>query len=119
MKVRLPIRLLYVEDDLMVARAVKRNLEDRGCIVTHTPSAAHAVKMLRDTKELQAVQFQGVLTDYEVLDGDGLMVAAEAQALEIPVRIMSGRFAPNAHWDQIWILKGRTTELHEFLESLR
>lgn len=119
MKVRLPIRLLYVEDDMMVARAMQRNLEDRGCIVTHTPSAAHAIKMLRDSKELQAVQFQGVLTDWEVLDGDGLMVATEAIALEVPVRIMSGRFSPSARWEEIWILKGRTAELYTFLESLR
>jgi two-component system response regulator RegA len=65
------MRALVVEDDLELARAIVRSLEEWGAITTSAATLAHALPMLESRPEL-------VILDISLPDGSGLRVAERA-----------------------------------------
>jgi len=110
------LRVLYIEDEEMIANAMKRWLSARQCHVTHTASANKAVQLLKK----QDADFDVVLTDWNLIGGEtGDALALEATTRKLPVRIYSGSLCADPAWHEIWLTKGRNDQLDDFLTKLR
>lgn len=108
------LRLLYVEDETMVAKPTITWLTRRGCTVTHADSASKAVALLEEKT------FDAVLTDWNLIGFDtGALVAEEAERQQIPVRIYSGMSCQDTRWRGIWLTKGFTDDVETFLDKAR
>lgn len=82
-----PMRILLAEDERTISKLIKQVLASVGHMVTTVQSATQAIA------ELEANQFDLVLLDLNLADGDGLRVVEALQALperEIPVVLMTG-----------------------------
>jgi EAL domain-containing protein (putative c-di-GMP-specific phosphodiesterase class I) len=86
-----PARILVVDDDELVASAMRRLLERPGLQVVTAANGAEAVRRLR------AESFDIVLSDVRmpVMDGIGLLRAIRQQDQDMPVILMTG--APSIH----------------------
>lgn len=87
-------RLLYVEDDPIVALAIQTVLEDAGYEVHHVPDGKTALSALDES----GLDYQGLITDVRLPDLLGWEVAQHARAINhaIPVVYVSGDSA--ADW---------------------
>lgn len=83
------LRILLVDDDLVDRKAVHRALKaaDIAAEVEEADSSARALALLQER------EFDCVLLDYLLPDGDGLMVVSEARArgIRTPIIILTGQ----------------------------
>lgn len=75
-----PLKLLIVEDDILLARALKRELERRGAEVTLT----HTVKDALATTQT----FDCSILDIELPDGDGISLGARLLSVTRTKRVV-------------------------------
>lgn len=83
------VRVLLVEDDELIGKAVVAGLRKNGLCVHHVGSVAEA------DAALQAESFHSLVLDLGLPDGDGMELLAVARAYEpdLPVLILSARDA--------------------------
>ncbi len=81
------LRILFVDDDALIAMSSVDMLEDLGHVVTSTFSALEALKILRTNPE-----FDLLITDYSMPKMTGGELAAAARALypKLPILIATG-----------------------------
>lgn len=81
-------RVLLVDDDVQVRRAVGRLLEHMGCIVTHAGDGMEALELVAE----QAEPFQLVVLDVQMprLDGRAVLRTLREQGHRMPVLVTSG-----------------------------
>lgn len=78
-----PLSILLVEDEQPLAATLTRILESAAHIVTHALSGRAAVDLMEDR------QFDVILTDIVMPDGDGLEVALAARRWQPQARIIA------------------------------
>lgn len=93
-----PNRVLYVEDEALVALAVTMALEDAGFVVEHVLSGKAALEVVEKTVAAYSI----LVTDVRLPELDGWSIARRARELNphLPVVYMSGDSAIN------WSLEG-------------
>ena len=109
-------RILYVEDDAMVARAMRRVLEREGFEVEHvttTLAARHALNRHRD----ESVSLAAILSDWNLAVGTAEAVVGWARSERIPCLVMSG--SPGRTGILPWIDKTDLDGLRDWLRSVR
>lgn len=107
------LRVLYVEDESDVYKAMTRWFQARDCEVIHFSSPTAAEEALQK----DAVDF--VLTDWNLGMQTGERVARKAMDMKVPVRIYSGRDCPQKLSDltSVWMTKGGK-DFHPTLDAL-
>ncbi len=112
------LRLLYVERDTLVARAMARFLEHRGFAVLHVRTADEAVAELEQIRDADLPRPACCLTVHGRDGETGPKVVGACDGMRVPVRILSGavQFPPLA---TRWIEKTDLRRLDAFLASLR
>jgi len=113
------LKILYVEDDKDVAKAMTRFFGMVDVEPTHFTSAQKAVNAL----ESEEASFDLVLTDWNLIGAEtGQRVVEAARAKGLPVRIYSGR-----EWDStidaslkdIWLPKRGNKPVNDFIDEVR
>ena len=94
-----PLRVLAVEDELLIRLVLADMLADMGHEVTEAGDVAEA------SRHLQHGQYDVLLTDIALPDGSGLALAHAAMAMDpaLAVIITSGTSADGNAWPQEWI----------------
>lgn len=116
------MRVLFVEDDRNVSRAMLRWLGRRGCEVTHHHTRAMGLIALADSR----FTFDAVITDWmlwthprEDNNGTAEAIVSAAQSKRIPVRVFSGSQCPSDELASIWLGKTDLEGLEAFLKEVR
>lgn len=81
-------RILFVEDDLLVQQGTLRLLESWGCKVQIANSLAQA------QQQLAAAEFDLLISDYRLPDGNGLQLTPVAAQMKLKRILISGDSAP-------------------------
>lgn len=106
-------RILHVEDDTAVAKAIGSYIEYLGCEVVRAAGAADAVQ------HLGLGDFDACLTVWGRRELIGPSVVEAARALDVPVRVLSATPFRDAAFESIWIEKTDTTRLRAFIAELK
>lgn len=79
------IRVLYVEDDELIFRATQIMIKDKRFMLDHAPTIRDGIEKIGET------QYQLVLLDYHLPDGNGLdfMEAIASAGIDLPVVILT------------------------------
>ncbi len=86
-----PIKLLYVEDELFLARIVKESLEGRGFTVFHTADGANAIQLLESSQPHVCV------LDVMLPNIDGFEIAREIKLKnpQLPILFVTAKTESN------------------------
>jgi DNA-binding response OmpR family regulator len=86
-----PVKLLYVEDELFLARIVKESLEGRGFIVFHTADGAEAMHLIERSQPHVCV------LDVMLPNADGFEIAREIKAKypQLPILFVTAKTESN------------------------
>ncbi|MGL5889308.1 MAG: response regulator transcription factor, partial [Bacteroidia bacterium] len=86
-----PVKLLYVEDELFLARIVKESLEGRGYIVFHTADGSKAMQLL-ETSQPNVCVLDVMLPN---IDGFEIARAIKAKHPQLPILFVTAKTESN------------------------
>lgn len=108
-------KVLYVEDDALVARSVMRMMRTAPVDLIHADSGEACRRLVVDG----AHTFRAALVDRVLPDADGVALAQEIRSeTRVPVAVVSGEPRPS-DVDLPWLMKPfRRADLHAFLARI-